>query len=169
MIQEFFDIVDQNNKKTGSIKARNEIHKNLSEWHRATHIWIFNDKQEVLCQRRSLQKDANPGKWQSFFGGHLKAGDNYKESAIKELGEELGITIKISELIPLYVRKSDSAKHFSQVYVLKLNKSINSLHFDKEEVVELSWFTIDKLKDVIGQDKFCNSVDERVTQWIEEK
>jgi isopentenyldiphosphate isomerase len=116
--EEFFDIVDENNIPLDFSKSRKEVHDALQYWHRATHIWIVNNKNQILCQQRSLSKDANPGKWQSFFGGHLKTGQTYLDNAVEELSEELGLLIKPKELIPIHILKSDKAKHFGQVFVL---------------------------------------------------
>lgn len=166
MSAEQFDIFDQNNKSLGRQRTRDEVHKYLKDWHRATHIWIFNNKHQILCQQRSLEKDSNPGKWQSFFGGHLKAGETYEQSALKELKEELGIKINSSCLEPLYIRKSDTAKHFSQVYVLKLDKNISEFSFDDNEVEKVEWFEIKDLKKAINKQEFCNSIDEKVISYI---
>lgn len=56
---------------------RGFVHNN-GIWHRVVHIWIIKQG-EVLCQQRSLSKDLNPGKWESFFGGHLTPGDSYRD------------------------------------------------------------------------------------------
>lgn len=67
MSQEFFDIVDENNIPTGEVRSREEVHREKKDWHRAVHIWIINNRSEILCQQRSWKKDGNPGMWQSFF------------------------------------------------------------------------------------------------------
>lgn len=71
------------------MKSRDEIHRELKDWHRIVSVWIINDKNEFLCQKRSMKKDAHPGVWQSFFGGHLKAGQTYEECLKEELMEEI--------------------------------------------------------------------------------
>lgn len=165
MNNETFDLVDENNNPINLTKSRDKVHQNLTDWHRATHIWIVNSKKQVLCQQRSLKKDANPGKWQSFFGGHLKSGETYKQNAIQELKEELGINI-INNLHTLYIRKSETAKHFAQVYVLKLDRDISKLSFNDQEVEQVKWFSVENLKEAINQQEFCNSLDERVIEFI---
>ncbi|HXS15141.1 MAG TPA: NUDIX domain-containing protein, partial [Candidatus Saccharimonadales bacterium] len=75
--------VDENNLLQEP-KPRNEVHAN-GYWHRTAHIWIFNDKKEILCQKRSLLKDMNPGKWEPFFGGHMAPQEEYIDNALLEL------------------------------------------------------------------------------------
>ena len=48
-MEEYFDILDENGKKTGKTKLRKEVHKD-GDWHKAVHVWIINDKNEILLQ-----------------------------------------------------------------------------------------------------------------------
>lgn len=107
MSQEFFDIVDENNVPTGEIKSRDLVHAEKKDWHRAVHIWIINDRGEILCQQRSWKKDGNPGKWQSFFGGHVKSGQTIEDCLKEELLEEVGIDITATgkQLVFLNIRR----------------------------------------------------------------
>ena len=164
MSQEQFDIVDENNQLLGIQKPRSIVHSKILDWHRATHIWIVNDQGKVLCQQRSLTKDANPGKWQSFFGGHVIAGQTYDQNAVQELKEELGLNIQVSDLTSLYIRKSESARHFSQVYVMRWNGDASSFQFDKGEVAYIRWFTMSELEEAMKNSEFCNGIDEKVVE-----
>ncbi|MBI2888955.1 MAG: NUDIX domain-containing protein [Candidatus Liptonbacteria bacterium] len=160
--EELFDIVDENNEPLGFTKSREEVHTAMRHWHRTTHIWIINASGLVLCQQRSFAKDANPGKWQSFFGGHLKAGQTYIDNAVEELFEELGLSVMPDELIPVHVLKSDSAKHFCQVFVLWWNGNVESVHYRDDEVASVRWMTLGEVKDQIKKGLFCNDVDSEV-------
>jgi isopentenyldiphosphate isomerase len=89
MPTENFDIYDENNNPLWITKSRKIVHSELKDWHRVSHIWIYNDVWEILCQKRSVKKDSNPWLWMSFFGWHLKAWETYEENAINELEEEI--------------------------------------------------------------------------------
>lgn len=97
MSEEYFDILDENGKKTGKIKLRNEVHRD-GDWHKAVHIWIINDYGEILLQRRCATKDSNPNMLSIFNGGHLSQGDDSLTGAIRELKEELDLDVKKEEL-----------------------------------------------------------------------
>ena len=94
---EYFDILDENGNKTGERKLRSEVHRD-GDWHRAVHIWIINQNGEVLLQRRSPNKDSNPNMLDISCAGHLSAGDESLEGAIRELKEELGLDVRPNEL-----------------------------------------------------------------------
>ncbi len=86
---ELFDVVNENDEVTGQEKRATVHEKSLI--HRAVHILVFNKKNEVFLQKRSLLKDTNPGLWNASASGHLDSGETYDAAAARELKEELGI------------------------------------------------------------------------------
>ncbi len=105
MPEEFLDIVDENDIPTGEIKSREEVHRDQKDWHRTVSIWIVNSQGQFLCQQRSWKKDGDPGMWQSFFGGHVKAGQTNMEAVQDELFEEIGIDIRDLAEQPVFLYK----------------------------------------------------------------
>jgi 16S rRNA (adenine1518-N6/adenine1519-N6)-dimethyltransferase len=166
METELFDIYDENNQPLGIQKSRSVVHKELKDWHRATHIWIVNEKGQILCQQRSMKKDVNPGKWQSFFGGHLKAGQTYESNALAELREELGLNIEAQDLIPIRTGKDEDVKHFGQVYLIKWNGNESDVHFDDGEVESVKWFDLKDVESSIASGEFCNGVDASIHSYL---
>ena len=97
---ERFPVVDKNDRIVRYAR-RSEVHGNNLR-HRAVHMLIFNDAGDVYLQQRSRSKDRHPLKWDSSAAGHVSAGENYDETARRELKEELGVTVpleKISKLL----------------------------------------------------------------------
>ena len=97
---EIFDIVDDNGNPTGQTIERSLAHTNSTR-HRTVHIWIarkVNGKWQVLLQKRALTKDSFPGRYDTSSAGHIQAGDEPLESAMRELKEELGIAAKPEQL-----------------------------------------------------------------------
>ena len=76
-------MVDKNDRIRG-YASRSEVHGNNLR-HRAVHILIFNQVGEVYLQQRSRWKDRHPLKWDSSAAGHVTAGENYDETARREL------------------------------------------------------------------------------------
>lgn len=95
---ELLDVVDDNDEVIG-VKTRGEIHAR-GLMHRAVHILVFNRSGQLFLQKRSLQKDEQPGKWDTSAAGHVDSGENYLDCACREIGEELGIAVEeIPELL----------------------------------------------------------------------
>ncbi len=92
--RELLDVVDADDRVIG-VKTRGEIHAQ-GLMHRAAHILVFNTSGELFIQKRSMSKDNDPGLWDSSAAGHVDRGEDYQSCAIRELGEELGLTATAS-------------------------------------------------------------------------
>lgn len=146
--------VDESNKPIKS-KPRDEVHIK-GYWHRTTHIWVINNKKQILCQKRSLLKDTNPGKWESFFGGHLTPGQDYLEGALLELKEELGIDLSKEDLKLFQIYKCIPDKEFQGIYYVEWNGNIENLKLEREEIDQVKWFDILKLIEILVEKKKGN-------------
>ena len=54
-------------------------------------VVIHPETGSILLQKRNLNKDIQPGKWDTAVGGHLALGEDFETGARRELYEELGI------------------------------------------------------------------------------
>lgn len=77
--------------------TRGHAHK-TGAWHRAIGLWLFTDDLQLVVQRRSLNKDTHPGKWQISVAGHVTSGMSVQETVLNEAKEELGIDLKLSDI-----------------------------------------------------------------------
>ena len=62
MMEEIFDIVDENGEPTGKTVPRSEAHRNGIR-HRTAHVWLWRPAKggfEILLQKRSDDKDSFP-------------------------------------------------------------------------------------------------------------
>jgi isopentenyldiphosphate isomerase len=91
MDEELLEIVNERGEVL-RIAPRSEIHGNPSLMHRVVHVLVFNRKGELLLQKRSMDKDVAPGRWDTSVGGHVDPGESLEEAAKRELQEELGFT-----------------------------------------------------------------------------
>src|SRR4051812_31035892 len=96
---ERFSVVDGDDHVTGDA-ARGEVHGNNLR-HRAVHLFIFNRQGELFLQKRSPWKDRHPLLWDSSAAGHVEAGEEYDETAARELKEELGVSAELSRVLKL--------------------------------------------------------------------
>ncbi len=110
---EQFDVVDENDVVVGQ-KSRHEVHAERL-LHRAVHIFVFNPRGELFLQKRSRWKDANPSRWDSSAAGHLNAGQDYEETAARELREELGVEAPL-ELLGKLPASRATGYEFVHVY-----------------------------------------------------
>src|SRR4051812_37998181 len=102
---ELFDVGTVDRLPTGVVKRRADVHRD-GDWHRAVHVWVVGVDDEgpfITFQRRSLAKDTNPGKLDATVGGHYRAGESI-EQTLREVEEEIGISVKLSQLFFAGVR-----------------------------------------------------------------
>ena len=149
MLKELFDIVDENNAETGETKPRSEVHSS-GLWHRTVHIYYFKEQNEVisfLVHLRSKTKDLYPNCWDTRFGGHVKAGETIEQTVVVEIKEEIGLKIKISNVLKGPIRKADKFpnREFTHVFFLKGSESLKGLSFEDNEVQEVKWMTSDEM------------------------
>lgn len=91
MSEEIFDVVNERDEVVGQ-SPRREVHR-LGLRHRAVHVLVFNARGELFLQQRSLHKDNWPGVWDSSASGHLDTGETYDACALREVREEIGLTL----------------------------------------------------------------------------
>lgn len=122
-------------------KLRSEVHTQPYRiWHGVSCIWIVNNKGQILCSRRSSHVTQNANKWQTYFGGHLKAGADFIDTAIIELNEEVGLNIKKSSLHLFKIGKDFKNKQFFHNFLFKYNEPLEDLDFKDGEVEEVKWY-----------------------------
>ena len=93
---EILDIVDEQGRPTGQTVPRAVAHAEGIR-HRTSHVWILRrhaGRVEVLLQMRCQAKDSFPGCYDISSAGHIPAGCDFVESALRELREELGVTAR---------------------------------------------------------------------------
>jgi isopentenyldiphosphate isomerase len=91
MTEEIFDVVNERDEVIGQA-PRKEVHAR-GLWHRAVHVLVFNPRGEVFLQKRSMLKDTAQGRWDSSSSGHVNTGETYDACAVRELREEIGLSV----------------------------------------------------------------------------
>ena len=106
---EILEVVDSGNNVIGTA-TRAEIHRK-GLFHRAVHIFVFNERGDLYVQRRSASKDRHPLKLDSSAAGHVDPGETYHETALRELEEELSIRAPVQEILKISACKETDNEH----------------------------------------------------------
>lgn len=154
---EYLDVFDEDGNKIGTEK-RSVVHQK-GLWHKASHIWIINSKNQLLIQKRS-SKIRHPKQWDISAAGHVSSGRNSFDTALDEIKEELGINVSKKDLKFLFQVKQnyqDKKENYinneiNDVYLLKTNMPLSSFKVSKEEISELKYISINELRDFIEKE-----------------
>lgn len=182
---EIFDIVDEQGNPTGETVERSMAHAK-GIMHRTVHIWIARQvlgEWQVLLQKRALTKDSFPGRFDTSSAGHIQAGDEPLESALRELEEELGIKAKPSQLefagtFRIKYEKEFHGKVFKDneiafVYVYLEDIEPDSITVQEEELECVEWFNLEETyKECLAHNqKFCVPVPgiQKAWDYLKEK
>lgn len=137
---ESWDIYNAQLKKIGVKKRRDALTK--GEFHLVVGVFIFDDNNCVLLQKRTLSKLNNPGKWQESAGGSVLSGESIYMAASREVCEELGINLRIEDDNFFFKEIRESWITFWFVVTMQLD--INKLIIQKTEVDKVEFFEITK-------------------------
>ncbi len=138
-------LVDKNDNQLG-LMEKIEAHKK-AVLHRAFSVFILNNKNELLMQKRALVKYHSPGLWTNTCCSHPRHKESVISAGVRRLKEEMGFETKLKNLFSfIYKAKFDNGlteHEFDHVLLGKYNKAplIN-----KSEVSEWKWVDIDFLK-----------------------
>jgi isopentenyldiphosphate isomerase len=143
MSHEIFDIVNERDEVIGR-RPRAEVHR-LGLRHRAVHVLVFNRRGELFLQKRSMTKDSSPGLWDSSASGHLDAGEDYDDCAVRELREEIGLRLDAPPRRLFKIEAcADTGQEFVWVYRCACEGPF-TLHPD--EIERGDWFAPGRLAD----------------------
>ncbi len=149
--EELIEIVNEDMEPIG-VAGRREIHE-LGHWHITFHAWVVarvNATTYMLFQKRHSSKDTHPNKLDISAAGHYLYGERV-EDGIRELQEELGISVTYEELTPIGIFKgtyhSESVvdREFNRVYLVETKGGLGQFAIQEDELsglyfIELEWF-----------------------------
>lgn len=78
--------------------------------HRAFSIFLFNDKGEMLLQKRAASKYHSPGLWTNACCSHPRPDEELDQAARRRLFQELGIVCEVSHQY-FFIYKADVGNH----------------------------------------------------------
>ena len=158
---ELVDLLNNRKELIGETCERNAVPE--GKYRLSIHIWIVNDKNEILIQQRSASRKMFPNMWTNT-GGACIAGETSIETVFRELREELNVIPNIDdlELIASYKRKKD----YVDVWLLRQNINIKDLKFNDNEVQAAKWITIEEWKKLLIEEKAIKSSTDYFLNYI---
>lgn len=150
-VTEKIEELDKYGNETGKIVTREYAH-NFGIYHKSVSLFILNDKNEILLQKRSSTKIRNAGLWDVSVSGHVRFGEDDISAIIRECKEETKYNIEEKDI--KFLLKYKENRKFNEkfidnswfnVYVTHVNTMNEEVH--DMEVEENKFFSINELKE----------------------
>lgn len=152
-------LVDENDTPTGAME-KIEVHRKAL-LHRAFSVFIFNNRGEMLLQKRAANKYHSPALWTNACCSHPAPGQDTLEAATKRLHEEMGFTTSLEKVFDfIYKAPFDNGlteHEFDHVFTGTYNEAVVP---DKEEVSDYCYQTTELIKNSL------QSHPEKYTEWF---
>lgn len=166
---EYWDLYDEKRNKLNKVVQRGDK-LNDDEYHIVVNSWIRNSKNEFLItQRAATRKFAFM--WECTGGSALK-GETSLDAAVREVKEELGIDVdrNTGKLIGTTLRHYPNCPDIFDVWIFTSDVSIKDVTIQEEEVCNVMWASVDKIKELYNDKKFeANAFFEDALKDLEEE
>lgn len=155
---ELWDVYDINKNKTGKIAERGVTKLQNGEYHIAVQAVIINSKGDILISKRAAYKKY--GLMWELNGGSILKGETSIEGMIRELKEELGITVISEDAIFFKEVRRDKVSHcIKEIWLFRKDIEIEEITFPDGEAIEAKWVTINQFIDMFNKEEIVPNVD----------
>lgn len=159
---EIFDLVDASGRVTGSA-SRGEVHGNPGLIHQASHVLVVDSAGRLYLQKRSPDKDIQPGKWDTSVGGHAGQGESPEDAARREMREELGVEPGKLEFLYRYIWRSPVETELVSTFLCLHDGPMSP---DPVEISEGRFWSRVEIEAELGSGVFTPNFEEEFTRYI---
>ena len=127
------------------------------EYHLTVQVWILNSNGEFLITKRNPSLSFWADRWHAT-GGCAIAGDNSLQTALKEVKEEIGVS--------LYPGNGQQFKSYTQphqnnegniiydIWLFKQDFDLSTTVLQEDEICEAKWASKQEIRDIIKAGNF---------------
>jgi len=145
-------LVDKKDNKLG-LEEKVRAHLSNGKLHRAFIVFIFNNKGEMLLQKRSKKKMLWPLYWDSSCASHPFNEEEYIDSGERRLKEELGFFCSLSYLTKFYYHsKYKEIGSEKEICAILTGNYFGKIKENPDEVADYRWMKVSKLKKSINKE-----------------
>ena len=153
-------LVDGEDNELG-LEEKFSAHRHPAKLHRAFSVYVFNDKGQLLIQKRNHEKKTWPGFWSNSCCSHPRPNELVASAAQRRIQEELGFTCEVKFLFRLQYKAqfdADWGEHeFLHALLGHYDGSVNP---DLSEVEEFAFVELDVLQDDM------KATPQKYTPWL---
>ena len=138
-------LVDHKDQILGKMEKIEAHEKGLL--HRAFSVFIYNDKDELLLQKRALSKYHTPGLWTNTCCSHQRENESNIDAGKRRLQEEMGFKTELENQFSFIYKAPFSNGLIEHEYDHILIGYFNGEpHPNPDEVADSKWMTLEAIE-----------------------
>ncbi len=147
-MEEHVEVWTSQGKPSGKLLPKSEVHR--KGLHHATiHVWCYTANGRILFQKRSRTKPNFPGLWDVSVAGHVEGHEDIRKAALREVKEELGISLKEEDFdfLGVFFETHQHGPHyidreFHHCFLVKLSGPIPHMRLQASEVEDVKFISL---------------------------
>lgn len=155
-MREYWDVYDgSGNVIEGRVSIRGRHDLRDGEYHLVVYIWIISDDGKIILSRRQKGKTF-AGAWECT-GGCAQKGEDSLTAALREVREELGLSLDVDRgaFYTRYKRNyPKGARAICDVWVFRQNFRLSDITPQKEEVSDVRMVDREELRKMMAEGEF---------------
>ena len=141
--------------------TRSYCHSGARVLHPVVHLHLVDRFGRIYLQKRSMQKDLLPGRWDTAVGGHVTYGEGTLEALYRETAEELGLTAFTPVFLETDLWETTRDREFVVIYASVGHPDLSP---DPAEVSEGRWWTEEEIDAARGKGILTPNFEEEFTR-----
>ena len=145
MTEEKVILVNEKDEQVGLMPKMEAHEKGLL--HRAFSVFVFNDRNELMLQKRAHSKYHSPGLWTNTCCSHQREGESNIDAGKRRLQEEMGFSTELQDTTSfIYKAPFDNGlteHEFDHILVGKFNEEPK---LNPEEAADYKWLSLEEVK-----------------------
>jgi isopentenyl-diphosphate delta-isomerase len=144
-------LVDENDNEIGT-KEKIQAHENGGRLHRAFSVFVFNEKGEIMIQRRADGKYHCAGLWTNTCCSHPRPGEPLEDAVHRKLKQELGFDTELREILSfVYMAQFENGLTEHELDHVFVGRFDGTPELNPEEVGDFKWVNPEELEKSIQE------------------
>lgn len=159
--EELVVLVDEDDCELGTMEKQ-AAHVNGGTLHRAFSVFILDEQDRLMLQKRAKGKYHFGGLWTNTCCSHPRPGETPLEGARRRLKEEMGLDLRLGRRGSFIYKAHDSASNLTEHELdhVFVGRTSDEPTLNAEEAEEWRWIAMDELVDELAESP------ERYTPWF---
>ncbi len=137
-------LVNEMDEPIGEMEKMEAHEKGLL--HRAFSVFIFNEKNELLLQKRAVSKYHSGGLWTNTCCSHPRKNESLLDAGKRRLQEEMGFEVPLKAVFSfIYKAKLDNELTEHELDHVLIGRFEEAPNFNLEEVEDWKYMSMDSL------------------------